>query len=197
MSTKQTILQTALELFNQDGATDVSTNHIAAALDMSPGNLYYHYRNKEAIIRALFNAFDTASNELFTLPSDRAPTINNLERLIEGTFELQWQYRFFFRDLMGLLRRDQELETTYRTHRQRGFEGTRQLIQLFANTGLIAPANTEKDLDELTRLIWMVSEFWLPSLELGGETVTPERFKQGVALFRRISQPRTPSKRKR
>jgi AcrR family transcriptional regulator len=197
MTTKQKILETTLGLFNQDGATEVSTNHIATALGMSPGNLYYHYRNKEEIIRALFSEFDNAANILYSLPSDKLPTIDDLERMIEGTFELQWRYRFFFRDLMSLLRRDADLETAYRVHRQRGFKGTRQLINLFASTGVIAAINNEQDLDELTRLIWMVSEFWLPSLELGGETVTPERFKQGVLLFRRISQLRVPASRRR
>ena len=96
MTTKQKILETTLGLFNQDGATEVSTNHIATALGMSPGNLYYHYRNKEEIIRALFSEFDNAANILYSLPSDKLPTIDDLERMIEGTFELQWRYRFFF-----------------------------------------------------------------------------------------------------
>ena len=54
MNTHDRILDTALRLFNQSGTAAVSTNHIAAALGMSPGNLYYHFRNKEAIIRDLF-----------------------------------------------------------------------------------------------------------------------------------------------
>ena len=48
------IVEGALELFNHaDGAT-VTTNHIAAHLGMSPGNLYYHFRNREEIVRAIF-----------------------------------------------------------------------------------------------------------------------------------------------
>jgi AcrR family transcriptional regulator len=187
--TKARILETALGLFNQHGAAEVTTNHIAAQLNMSPGNLYYHHRNKEEIIRALFDQFDAASDALFTLPSDDAPTLEDFESLIEGNFALQWRYRFLFRDLLGLLRRDAKLEDAYQRQRQRGLTGTRELIVLFSNSGVIAAAQSERDLEEITRLVWMLSDFWLPSLELGREAAIPERFAQGVSLLRRLLRP--------
>ncbi|MEQ1783280.1 MAG: helix-turn-helix domain-containing protein, partial [Hyphomonadaceae bacterium] len=52
--TKSRILDTALALFNERGVANVTTNHIAEALNMSPGNLYYHFRNKAEIVRELF-----------------------------------------------------------------------------------------------------------------------------------------------
>ncbi len=188
MNTKQKILETALVLFNQESINQVTTNHIAATLGISPGNLYYHYRNKEDIIRALFNDFDQRTEAIFVLPEDRLPNLSDLESLIEANFEIQWQYRFLFRDLLGLLRRDPELEMTYRQHRQRGFEGNRELIRIFAANGVIAPIKDDNDLDVLTRLIWLVSDFWISSLELGGEPITQKTFQLGVALLRRIAQ---------
>jgi AcrR family transcriptional regulator len=187
--TKTRVLETALDLFNQNGVVETTTNHIAAALGMSPGNLYYHYRNKEEIVRALFSQFDAASDALFTLSSDVTPTLNDLESFIQGNFALQWRYRFLFRDLLSLLRRDPELGAAYQRQRQRGLRGTRELIGLFSTFGVIAPVQSERDLEELTRLVWMLSDFWLPSLELGGEPVTPEHFAQGVSLLRRILRP--------
>ena len=58
MKTRDKIIHTALGLFNEQGTKAVTTNHIAAAVGISPGNLYYHFRNKEDIIRAIFEQMD-------------------------------------------------------------------------------------------------------------------------------------------
>ena len=62
MSTREKILDTALALFNKEGTAAISTNHIAEAAGISPGNLYYHFRNKEEVIRELFERLSAANN---------------------------------------------------------------------------------------------------------------------------------------
>ncbi|WP_156498561.1 TetR/AcrR family transcriptional regulator, partial [Oleiphilus sp. HI0079] len=58
MKTKERIILESLDLFNERGERNVSTNHIAAHLNMSPGNLYYHFRNKNEIIYQIFKNYE-------------------------------------------------------------------------------------------------------------------------------------------
>src|SRR5215211_5884456 len=104
MNTHERILATALRLFNESGTAPVSTNHIAAALGISPGNLYYHFRNKEEIIRALFEQQFARWDEVYALPEDRMPTLADLQQLVRISFITAWEYRFMYRELIALLR---------------------------------------------------------------------------------------------
>ena len=51
MSRKEDILEAARELFNEKGTQSSTTNHIAQAMDISPGNLHNHYKNREEIVQ--------------------------------------------------------------------------------------------------------------------------------------------------
>ena len=70
-STKQKILDTSLALFNKQGERNVTTNHIAEAMGISPGNLYYHFRNKGVIVAALFERYQ--QNLLTLLEEPQGP----------------------------------------------------------------------------------------------------------------------------
>jgi AcrR family transcriptional regulator len=188
MTTKDKILDAALQLFNHEGAVASSTNHVASAAGLSPGNLYYHYKNKEDIVRALFTRLDHELNALFKLPEDRALQIADLEHLLHGNFALLWRYRFFYRDQLALLRRDPELRALYRTVRERGFHGTRALIAAFAESGVLRPL-TDTQLEALARVAYLISDFWLPSLELNDEPATETEFGTAIDTLRVVLEP--------
>ena len=59
-NTYNRIIENSLILFNEQGERNISTNHIAAHLGISPGNLYYHFKNKDEIIVQLFKRYSNA-----------------------------------------------------------------------------------------------------------------------------------------
>ena len=123
MNNRDRILDAALALFNASGTAAVSTNHIAAALGISPGNLYYHFRNREEIIRALFERLFAAWDTGLALPADRVPTLDDLQGLVRENYRIIWDYRFAYRELIALLRHDPELAARFQAVRERGYAG--------------------------------------------------------------------------
>jgi AcrR family transcriptional regulator len=113
MGTRERIVEASLELFNRDGVRSVTTNHIAAHLSISPGNLYYHFRNKEEIIREIFPRIEASARAALTLPEDRPISAEDVGRCHLRGIESLWQFRFFLRDLHELLARDPILAKLY------------------------------------------------------------------------------------
>ena len=73
--TRDRIVAESLALFNGQGERNVTTNHIAAHLGISPGNLYYHFRNKQMIIAELFAQYEAQVDSFLRLPEGRALTV--------------------------------------------------------------------------------------------------------------------------
>ena len=109
ISTYDRIVDTALILFNEQGERNISTNHISTRLKISPGNLYYHFRNKDEIIFQLFKRY---RKELIRFITETPPPSDaqELHDFIAAVFDIMWQYRFFFADVTTLLSRSSELQ---------------------------------------------------------------------------------------
>src|SRR5215218_4035972 len=189
MGTKERIVGAAIRLFNERGTAAVSTNHIAEEAGISPGNLYYHFRNKEEIIRAIFGRMMGAWDATFELPRDRVPTLTDLRRMLEAAYLVLWEYRFFYREFVALLRRDPELGRGYREVREGGLANTELLLRSFVAGGILREPEDPDALPGLAKLLWLIVEFWLPFVEMGEEAVGPERSREGVGLMMRVLEP--------
>ena len=191
--TRERIREAALCLFNAQGTAAVSTNHIATEAGLSVGNLYYHYKSKEEIIRAIYDRMAEEWSGVFALPEKRLPTSEDLERMLRDNYEMLWRYRFFYRELVALLHRDEPLAAHFQEVRKRGFDNFKALMQAFAASGVLRPIPDAAELECLALNCWLVSEFFLPFLEAGGETISPAHIEKGVALLRHALAPYRPA----
>ena len=119
MKTRDRILDTSLRLFNEEGEAHTTTIDIAAELDISPGNLYYHFKGKDQIIAELFEQFQIALGQTLRAPLE-APLDQGEDRLENNWYYLYvvleelYQYRFLYHNLDDLLRRYPKLSRGFR-----------------------------------------------------------------------------------
>lgn len=182
MKTSERILEAALHLFNEKGTPAVTTHHIAAACGISPGNLYYHYRNKEEIIRALFDQ----ALEMNQQQSQKAQKLSErscvaVNEGFEFANEYNWRYRFFKRELPLLLRADPLLESKFKIFHQEFIEGMRASLTAAVTDGSLAPLNTLQ-VGYVAELTWLVALFWSNFIEIGGEQLTRQKMDRGMEI---------------
>ncbi len=177
--TKLHILETARQLFNEQGQGAVSTNHIAEAAGISPGNLYYHYDNKEDIIRAILDLMFAEWEQVWVRFRERQPSRSSLVTALDESFALTWEHRFFFRELSSLVMRDPLLAERYRAVQENRLAEQQALLDWFGHSGLLTDQATPEAMHNALIAIWMVSEYWVSFVESTGEPVTLERVQDG------------------
>ncbi|PWU20904.1 MAG: TetR/AcrR family transcriptional regulator [Bdellovibrio sp.] len=163
MKTKDRILMTSIELFNRHGIVAVTTNHIAKALDMSPGNLYFHFSNKEEIVRALFKIMCQETYDLW-----RAQKRDNLLHpldLIEKNFEIYWRYRFFHREMYYLRRKDAQLAKLWKAHIRKVLRLMTLVYRQWIDKDWMRPMESVKEMNFMANVLLATASTFLQFFE--------------------------------
>lgn len=158
VKTRDRILQTSLALFNERGERNITTNHIAQALGMSPGNLYYHFRNKGEIIYELFLRYEQEMAPMLAIPQQRAMTWQDKLGYFEVIFRGLWEFRFLHRDLEQLFAEVPELRTRYSAFAAMSVQQAQAIYQGMIAAGLVEA--TEEEVRGLVLNLWVLATSW-------------------------------------
>lgn len=181
IKTRERIVHISLELFNQQGERSVSTNHIAAHMEISPGNLYYHFPNKQAIIAELFAAYETWVDSFLRLPKGRLPGVEDKRFYLLQLLDGMWRYRFLHRDLEHLLDADPALAARYRRFSQRCMIHGMAIYGGFVEAGILQMDKVQ--IESLTLNAWIILTSWVRFLCTTTENSTrlsEEALRRGV-----------------
>ena len=185
--TKSVILDTAVRLFNQNGTQSVSTNRIAAEISISVGNLYYHFNNKEEIIRTIYDRMVSEVDELWSEVGN--VSIERLRMLFNDQIQRMWEYRFFQREELALLIKDPLLSNQNREVRRRRREEIEAFMGGLIDAGVLSQPDDPEAIPALVKAIWIVSENWLAFLELEGKKINRKSIHAGTDLIMRVLEP--------
>ncbi len=81
ISTKEKLLQAALELFSQKGYSATSVDEIGEAVGMTGPSIYKYFKGKAALLEALTEKTDSAYREKMKLSPDEVAGISNASEL--------------------------------------------------------------------------------------------------------------------
>ncbi|MEM7098637.1 MAG: TetR/AcrR family transcriptional regulator [Pseudomonadota bacterium] len=159
MSNRQRIIDATVELMNERGSA-VGTTQLVEHLEISPGNLYYHFRNREEILTEVLTRLQLDLDDVLILEVDEAPTPAQLAQVLIGGAKVLWQYRFFFSSSIELVAQDKSLTDRYRQFCERGTAQVRTIL-----THLLAsPAGAQKlkksEINKLAEILWVLWTSW-------------------------------------
>lgn len=157
--TRERILETSLRLFNDFGEPNVTTTVIADELDISPGNLYYHFHNKDEIVEAIFAEFEHELEETLAAPGRRPADVDDIWLFLHLLFEHIWKYRFFYRDLNDLLTRNRTLEIHFKQILAHKVRTATILCEGLVSAG--AMRATSGELQALSTNMAVIATYWL------------------------------------
>ncbi|EKU53203.1 transcriptional regulator, TetR family [Acinetobacter sp. WC-323] len=174
--TKDRILQISLQLFNERGERSVTTNHIAAELGISPGNLYYHFRNKQEIIKELAQQYQAETLEMLALPADRPLNANDKISYFQVLSNQLWAYRFIHRDVYHLVENNEDFRKIYPRFAGQVMQQGQKIYRAFVDAGLMKM--TDSEIEALIINLWIVLTNWTNFLYMSGHISDNNRLEE-------------------
>ncbi|MFT5757054.1 MAG: AcrR family transcriptional regulator [Alteromonadaceae bacterium] len=190
MKTRDKIIQASIALFNEQGERNVTTNHIAADLGISPGNLYYHFRNKEDIILSIYEEY--ARSLLLESMPEVNPNVKPLDAIIlymDVVFHAMMKFRFFYSNLPVLLAKNPLLHDKYVEVQSVISTRVSQLLLSLKDADMMA--FDEADLPDIVSILRLVNTFWLSFYQTqnNDKDINDAVFYQGVLKILVIIHP--------
>jgi len=166
-STKRKIIQTAIDLFNQRGVGNVRVRDIAEAVEVSPGNLTYHFKTKKDILHSVYRYMLKNLEEI----RDVFLKSSNVVTITKDYLRFQIHFRFFYRDILEILHLYPEVEAPYKEQISHLIRFNRKVLYVGVDMGFLIEEPSDGLYDSLSRNSWAIQNSWLLAREILGEEV--------------------------
>lgn len=172
MKTRDRILHTSRALFNEEGEAHQTAVDIAGVLEISPGNLYYHFKGKDAIIHALFDEFE--EEIMIILRGSRGAITSIQDSWVYSYIILEeiYDFRFFYRNLGALLARYPDLSRRFGVLLSEKRTAIHALLGDLQSADLVKITPTMGEILEEQML--MTATFWLSKDQIEGQSLSSQ-----------------------
>lgn len=180
-STRRTILDTSLALFNERGSANVTTAEIAEAAGIAEGNLHYYFRRKADLVVALYEAFEAEVLRVNAREFGDEGYLEDYAEYQRDWFRLMWTHRWFYRDAPALLAIAPALEPRVRAGTARAQQAVRTVFNGMISRGVLRA--TPDEVEHLLVNVWIVATYWIDYLRIsaGSAELRAEDLDRGYA----------------
>ncbi|WP_267401824.1 MULTISPECIES: TetR/AcrR family transcriptional regulator [unclassified Chryseobacterium] len=162
MKTKEKIISTALNLFNEKGYNSITTRHIAAEMNISAGNLHYHFKHSEDIIREIFSLLKKEMDTMLDgLRNKATKSLEDLFNYTQSSFEIVYAYRFIFLNFVDILRNIPEIEQQYKELNISRKEEFQSIFSGFQESKIFVEEIPDFIIDNMVSQIFIIGDNWM------------------------------------
>ena len=190
MDTKERILNSALHLYNKEGIHAITSRHIATEMGISAGNLHYHFRHTDDIIKALYDQLSTEFDDLMLqTESMKDLDISNVDEFTSLSFRIIYKYRFIFLHFVEIARRIPAIRRDYLKLTERRTAQFSGIFHQLVKNGVFRSDLPADVWPYLVKQIFIVADFWLSNNELTNRLSEKKALTQFTETFQMMFLP--------
>jgi len=185
MDTKEKILHTALHLYNKEGIHTITSRHIATEMGISAGNLHYHFKHTDEIMKMLYDRLSSEFDQLMSQTgSMKTIDMNNVDEFSGLSFRIIYKYRFIFLHFIEIARRIPTIRRDYLKLTERRTQQFSNIFQQLVKNRIFRSDLPKNIWPALVRQIFIVADFWLSNNELTNRLSEKKALIQFTETFR-------------
>lgn len=186
MKTRDRILLRARELFNQQGLSEVSSRHISDSLEISYGNLCYHFPRKDDLVHELYYEMQRRLDQEVARLQSEILGFDFMVKSLRTMLQTYDQYRFIYLDLPQIVRRFPEIRKHARTQQRTRIRVCRDIYSFLITEGYLRPENFPGHYDLLAQNMLMILNHWVVDAVIYYDGEPESRVDHYLALIYRF-----------
>jgi len=180
MDTKQKIVSTAVQCFNEKGFGAITLNDIAKSLGVSRGHIAYHFKSKDILLEyiasEMWNQLDLERSKSLSFPS-----FENLSKMMSVFQKYYKQYAFIFMDAQ--VTSHPLIQPMIEQKSKEAIEDNMRTIAFSVKLGNMRPEPFVGAYYNLAVQFWMIAFFWFHQIRFRNAAKHEDMMQMGWSLL--------------
>jgi AcrR family transcriptional regulator len=177
--TKNKIIKTSEALFFEYGIANVRLQQIADEVGISVGNLAYHFKNKEAIVVAVYDSLlEELSNILTTYLE--YPNLEDFDKQFSDLYAFLMANPFYVNNIWEIERTYPEIKEEWSQLNAKILLQIKKRIEFNVSRGIIKKEQYLSEHDLFAQNIFLTINFWIPQQMLRNKKLIQNQFKRAL-----------------